>query len=504
MGVLFASATSDAYAVLLTVVLVMIIAIILIVVSVIKADNLVKWVLADRDYLAHLEAYCKTPSRERKIIYHCSRYPNHTHSVDWDTVFSLHTIPCERCKRCHSTTELLAAINQMKPVINNYDAIENENQRLAQEKRAIQAREKQARERQLKLEEQAKHTWYYKADSTSLQWKCPNCSKTIQINESDFTSIQGDFVHCDCGDRLELSAVMRANVIELERAAVEKETIARNIREAIDFTERRRSAWQTVYKVKVCEVCNGGRFYYLGYLRTLTCPACQNQTDQLLVACWKGNVISKPEELSEMDVAEIFSTNVTAPAVNTITPKNGVAEELNRMIVLGDYIGIGNLSLEVLTRVDQELSVDEDSLLIAETLPRAVSQTVGLPSTYTLPSLLRDHLIPAEAVGTWSWDTFHQSMIFAYLLGATRANLRSPYDRLVKFYKFIADDQKKLLVEMKTRYDTEQVPRAIDIVFRDSGEDAESKLRALRALLGKSQTEAKQIATRNAPEPNNL
>ena len=146
-----------------------------------------------------------------------------------------------------------------------------------------------------------------------------------------------------------------------------------------------------------------------------------------------------------------------------------IDQQLTQLRDTGDYRGIGNLMIEVLTRLpDQERRPDRGALLLARRIRELVSAKFGIPPALTYADVYRDKHLAASDRGRWDRDTFVQLLIYAYVFGGTRENLPPPHEKLLAYYKKTARDQEQLIREVATEYskrapDRNQLRRAQEI-----------------------------------------
>jgi hypothetical protein len=122
-----------------------------------------------------------------------------------------------------------------------------------------------------------------------------------------------------------------------------------------------------------------------------------------------------------------------------------LARELETKTEAEDFLGVGNLMLDVLMRPSQEDRPDADALLLEQSAPKVVRRKFKVPETVTIPSVFRDQHIAAADRGNWAKDRFIDLVITAYMLGASRSNLPPPHDKLVAYYRDTALKQEAVL-----------------------------------------------------------
>jgi hypothetical protein len=129
--------------------------------------------------------------------------------------------------------------------------------------------------------------------------------------------------------------------------------------------------------------------------------------------------------------------------------------DLNQALDTNDFVGIGNVMLDVLMRPHQEAKPDDDARLLEQRLPELLERKFGLPPTVTYPCPYRDVHLPYECRGDWSHDRYVHLIIMAHVIGATRQNLPPPFDRLVPYFRDTAAKQDALVRRTVEAYGTQ-------------------------------------------------
>ena len=120
---------------------------------------------------------------------------------------------------------------------------------------------------------------------------------------------------------------------------------------------------------------------------------------------------------------------------------------------LGDFIGGGNLFLDLALRIDRR-----HLKTVLEAAKHLVALQFEIPGQleYGLPH--RDQFLDHSRHSTAS-DYLPQLIIFAYVLGATRRTLPPPDDRLLDYYLYVADLQRKELQSIAAAYAEANEPK---------------------------------------------
>ena len=77
---------------------------------------------------------------------------------------------------------------------------------------------------------------------------------------------------------------------------------------------------------------------------------------------------------------------------------------LDTLAEAGDFLGLGNLFLEVLMRPHQELKPDADALLLHDRAPGLLRQQFGIPPRISYPSVYRDQHLASADRNVWAKD----------------------------------------------------------------------------------------------------
>lgn len=240
------------------------------------------------------------------------------------------------------------------------------------------------------------------------------------------------------------------------------------------------------------------------------CPFCGNDGEQEVVLAIPGEY---ERLLAEIQAGrkpgdEVSAYNTRVPPTASVSEDVGVADTLIKQCDIhaaaGDYAGVGNLIIEALMRPGQEEYPDSGSGAVAKKVQEVVALRFNLPELLTFAYPHSDEFLPHDKRNDWKADTFPLLIIFAFLLGATRRNLPPPHDRLVPYYRLLAQKQNDSIIEALNAYqasgkaEAERQRMAVDRerweAERTAKEEAERKLREreerLRADLDTLKTRA--------------
>jgi hypothetical protein len=164
----------------------------------------------------------------------------------------------------------------------------------------------------------------------------------------------------------------------------------------------------------------------------------------------------------------------------------------------GDGPGAGNFILEVLFSANQLVRPSA----VARAMPGAaraiVSRMFGIPEFLTYKMPLRDEQISAESRGSWAGDVFHQTAIYAYLMGATWRTLPKHFDQAARYYSCMAEVQKMLIHNVATSYRSR--PPSPEEARRKNVEEVSQKTRAIVVNMLDLQCSSDAIARQVAAE----
>lgn len=278
--------------------------------------------------------------------------------------------------------------------------------------------------------------------------------------------------------RSEAEQQQRAHKMETERRQQEAERV-----------RREQEAWSRSEKLRQCPK---GHVYSCELVPR--CPFCHMEKDQIeVLACPGKNAV-------ESENSAVRSGRATDLAAT------GVSDRVRKLADLGDFMGVGNLAIDVLMRPGQARSPDAGSRFIAEAMSSWIAKHFDIPAAFTYGCPHRDEHLDHHLRGDWRADTFPQTIIFAYVLGASRKNLPPPHDQLLPYYRFVADEQTKAIKAAAQAYELrarKAVPDALKTVLDSDEEDAETKLRIVRAHL-KRGLSTERIDPPAAPPPDDL
>jgi hypothetical protein len=126
---------------------------------------------------------------------------------------------------------------------------------------------------------------------------------------------------------------------------------------------------------------------------------------------------------------------------------NALIAELEQILNLHDFHGIGNRMLEVLMRDGQEDNPDADALSLWEWAPKAAARRFQLDDSLTYPCPYRDREVVAADRNTWKKDRYVQLIILAYFFDATWMKLPVPHDDKLTYYHMFAKEQLLRILE---------------------------------------------------------
>lgn len=117
---------------------------------------------------------------------------------------------------------------------------------------------------------------------------------------------------------------------------------------------------------------------------------------------------------------------------------------LSRLTDAGDFVGMGNLMLEILMKEGDESPGPRAEALRQNTRTIVAKRfSIDPGRQYGMPH--RDEHLRSELRGCWKWDVFPQIVILAYTIGATWRTLPPPHNSFVPYYLLMAERQRDIL-----------------------------------------------------------
>lgn len=108
---------------------------------------------------------------------------------------------------------------------------------------------------------------------------------------------------------------------------------------------------------------------------------------------------------------------------------------------LDDFIGLGNLILEIALRPDQAEYPDILTGHLEDAVRVMIARKFNIPVGMGFCEPHADFHLPHALRGDWSSHRFPQLLIFAYVLGASWKTLPDPHAKLLPYYRLLAERQ---------------------------------------------------------------
>lgn len=261
--------------------------------------------------------------------------------------------------------------------------------------------------------------------------------------------------------QLELAQVQQQEFERQEQAREQRrhEAVQRHLEEE---QRRREEEIRKEEERKQRELAVAAGFERVGKLRQ--CQHCQLIYPHYLgPQCPRGNCMSPQIDIpADRDAFDrIFATVLSGgvpPLIPEPPPRNAIgsvaaiAEQVNQRLEIGDFLGIGNLILEVTQQWGGDKIPNELTLELTTQVRRIVAVRYGIPELLSYAQPQRDECLPPHLRDDWTADVYPHLLIVAYLLGATRINLLPPHDRLVPYYRMMALKQNDSIVAALNAY----------------------------------------------------
>jgi hypothetical protein len=223
----------------------------------------------------------------------------------------------------------------------------------------------------------------------------------------------------------------------LRRQREEEEAIARAAAEAAEqrqkAEERRKEATAAWHTCRKLGRCRGSERHFAPHQIYSACPLCGANGQVVVDAYFECSLA----EWLEADYSHSES-RFPAPEPDDVA---AIEQEIDMRLSIHDYSGIGNLILDLLflpRDYCQDWEPRESGLLLARRIDGIVATMFGLHEAVTYHRPHRDTFLPPHLRRDWSADTFHQLVIFAFVLGATWQALPDTHEKLRPYYLHLA------------------------------------------------------------------